>query len=147
MRLSYIPGLLALIGAAAWLWQERTASGLANPLTTGSNIAMTAPNNVPKAIPAAGDNCAVTIQVDFDPKDGGGSVTTPVCSGYDLPSLGKPLTKYNCAMPVCTDPSKCVATWVVRDAKPGVISVIAINAPTDAGVPIRVERGAGCTGP
>ncbi len=124
-----------------------TANALSNPLTGGANYSIKAPNNTPRLITANGANCAVTIQVDINPHDGGASPTTQVCSGYN--STARPLTKWNCMMPVCTDttPGKCVSTWVVRDTAPGALSVMAIDAPTDAGVPIRIELGTGCVTP
>lgn len=142
--------LLVLIPVvvATWMLQDDDAQALSNPQTTGSNNNFRVPNNFPIQIPAAGANCSMTLQVDFDPPgDAGVRITTPVCSGYSPTTPLVPLTRDNCIMNICTDPAHCVGTWVTRDTKPGVLWAMALDAPDDAGVTIRVERGAGCQGP
>lgn len=139
--------LLAILAAPALTACERDAQALANPQTTGKNYALVA-TATPTVINAQGTNCSITLQVDFDPKDGGAHPDLPFCSGYS-PTGGPALTRWNCANPLCTDTTKCVSVAVVRDTKPGAVWVVAPNFP-DGGtpsVPFRVEMGAGCQGP
>ncbi len=124
---------------------ESTANALSNPQKTGSNFTMVA-NATPQQVAAQSANCSVLLQVDFDPKDGGACPTCPICSGYNSTTPLVPLTKWNCVMPLCTDTTRCVANWVVRDTVPGAIWVIGLN-PDGGGVPVRGERGAGCQNP
>lgn len=149
-RLFLLLALLIAAMAAAGCG-AREANALANPLKTGSNSRMRVPRNFPTQIAAQSANCSVTLDVARNGPDGGAnyiSPTTAICSGYNPTSpAGLALTRWTCAMPICTDGTKCDAPWVTRDATPGAIWAIALDAPTDAGVDVIVERGAGCQSP
>lgn len=105
------------------------AHALSNPQTAGKNLAVKAVAAMTK-VPANGQNCSVTIW---------NNSATPVWTGYTGVTTST-------GIPLCTDSSTCMVSWLVRDTSPAAIYYgrTDAGAGTDSGVPIIIELGGGC---